>query len=256
MSKTIKTVKTSSKPIHDAVAKAIRVKANSATAENVKAEHRTTESYVVGFLLSLVFTIIPYRMVTSHNISGTTLLTWILGFAFLQMAVQIFFFLHLGRGPKPLYNVVFFFATFGAILVVVVGSVFIMAHLHDNMNPMSAADTTTRLAEGEGIYQVGGEKTGACPGVHAHHRVTITNGVIAPAHTHAQLCDTLTIINQDDTVRNISFGPHDHHEVYAGEEELTVHKGYPTTFTLDQPGTHLIHDHLDPNTAGDFTVSP
>lgn len=219
-------------------------------------EHGTMKSYVVGFLLSLLFTAIPYQLVVGEVVTGTMLLAIILGFAFLQMAVQIFFFLHLGRGPKPLYNVGFFFGTFGAILVVVVGSVFIMSHLHGNMTPISAADKTMKLAEDEGISQIDGEKTGACKGVHANHKVTIKNGIVAPGFTEARLCDTITFFKEDDVDREITFGTHPQHGTYAGQTELALRKGRGKMITLGQTGTYQFHDHLNPGTAGYFTVSP
>src|SRR5688572_2414166 len=100
-----------------------------------KGEHGTTGSYVIGFILSLVFTLIPYYLVVNKTVTGTAILATILTFGVVQMLIQIFFFLHLGRGPKPMYNVVFFGATASLILVVVLGSVFIMNHLHYNMSP-------------------------------------------------------------------------------------------------------------------------
>ncbi len=216
-------------------------------------EHGTTRSYIVGFVLSLLFTAIPYYLVVNKTVSGTALLATILGFALLQMAVQILFFLHLGRGQKPLYNVVFFVATLGIILVVVLGSIFIMNNLHYNMSP---TQTITRLSQEEAIYQVGGAKTGACQGTHTNHIVTISNDAVSPQHTEAHLCDSLTFINQDNTVRDIAFGPHPEHEAYGGVSEVTVHKGYAKTITLNQSGTHLFHDHLDPKIIGNFTVAP
>jgi cytochrome o ubiquinol oxidase operon protein cyoD len=223
------------------------------TSAEPKAEHGTTKSYIVGFLLSLIFTVIPYYLVVQHVVSGNLLVTVILGFAFLQMAIQIFFFLHLGRGPKPLYNVGFFVATFGAILVVVVGSVFIMSHLHANM---AASDAVKKLAGDEAIYQVGGTKTGACEEIHAHHEVTITHGRVSPSHTEARLCDTLTFINQDDAVHDIGFGSQAQPQVYAGQDKLTVYKGHPKTITLSEAGTYEFHDNLHAETTGDFTVAP
>ncbi len=216
-------------------------------------EHGTTRSYIVGFLLSLVFTAIPYYLVVNKSLSSAALLVTILGFAVLQMAVQIFFFLHLGRGPKPLYNVVFFVSTIGIILVVVGGSIFIMNNLHYNMTPIEA---TKKLAQDESISQVGGVKTGACHDVHANHKVTISNNKVSPLHTEARLCDTLTFINEDNTVHDIAFGPHPKHEAYGGENELMVRKERAKTITLNQAGTYLFHDHLDPTITGDFTVSP
>jgi cytochrome o ubiquinol oxidase subunit IV len=211
------------------------------------------KAYVTGFILSLIFTFLPYYMVVNQNVSGTALLATIIGFAFLQMAIQIFFFLHLGRGPKPLYNVVFFFSTLGIILVVVGGSLFIMSHLHYNMTP---AEVTKKLAQDEAIYQVGGEKTGACYGQHASHKVTIKNSQVSPLHTAASKCDTLTFINEDEAAREITFGTHPEHQAYGGEIELVIQKGRGKTITLSESGTYLFHDHLEPEITGDFTVQP
>ena len=216
-------------------------------------DHGTTQSYIVGFLLSLVFTAIPYYMVVNKSASGSALLATILGIAVLQMVIQIVFFLHLGRGPKPLYNVAFFFATVGTILLVVVGSIWIMNHLNYNMAP---TEVSKKLIEKEGIYQIDGEKTGACHGVHANHKVAIIGGKVNPIHTEARHCDTLTFINEDDRLRQIAFGPHPRHDSYAGESELTVRKGRPKTITLNQSGEYMFHDHNDPETTGSFTVTP
>lgn len=217
--------------------------------------HGTAKSYVIGFILSLIFTAIPYYMVVNQTVTGTPLLATILGFAFLQMAVQIFFFLHLGRGPKPLYNVGFFVGTFGAIMVVVVGSVYIMAHLHDNMTPVTAAEKTMKLAEDEGIHQIHGEKTGACEGVHTEHKIIIKNGIASPGYIEARVCDTLTFFKEDDLDREITFGSHPQHGSYAGETELALRKGRGAMIVLGQPGTYQFHDHLNPETAGYFTVN-
>lgn len=223
------------------------------TSTQPKAERGTTTSYVVGYLLSLVFTAIPFYLVVNKTITGNMLLATILGFAVLQMAVQIFFFLHLGRGPKPLYNVAFFVSTVGIILVVVLGSVFIMDHLNYNM--MGPKATTTKLAQDEGIAQVGGEKTGACADIGANHQVIIKNGQMNPRHTEARLCDSLTFINQDDAALSIMFGSYAEPEDYGGEMGVTVRKGRTKTITLNQLGSHLFHDHHHPEVPGSFVVT-
>jgi cytochrome o ubiquinol oxidase operon protein cyoD len=215
-------------------------------------EHGTTQSYIIGFLLSLVFTFIPYYLVVNKAVAGNALLVTILGFAVLQMLIQVFFFLHLGRGPKPFYNVVFFAFTVGTILVVVGGSIFIMNNLY---SLMGSAEVTTKLAENEAIYQVGGQATGACQGVRENHQVTIKNGNVSPVYTEAHRCDTLTFINEDDTVREMTFGQHPRQDSYAGESELTVRKDRPETITLNTAGTYLFHDHADPAVIGHFTVT-
>jgi cytochrome o ubiquinol oxidase operon protein cyoD len=215
-------------------------------------EHGTMRSYVIGFMLSLIFTAIPYYLVVSHLATGTTLLVTMLVFAVLQMVVQVVFFLHLGRERKPYWQSWFLLATVGAILVVVGGSIFIMAHLHSNMNPL---DESKQAIEGEGIYQIGGEKTGACQQVHEHQHIVIKDGVASPSHVDAGLCDTLTVTSEDAT-RTIVFGEPGQPESYAGEIDLTLYKGRPETFTLSQMGTHQFQDREHPETAAGFTVGP
>lgn len=215
-------------------------------------EHGTVASYVVGFVLSLIFTFIPYYMVVNKTVSGSALLAAILGFALVQMFIQIFFFLHLGRGPKPFYNIVFFFATAITILVVVAGSVFIMNNLYHNMAPEEVA---LKLAQKEAIYQLGGEKTGACQQLGENHKVIIQGGMVAPVHVDARLCDTLTFINEDDMPRSIAFGQHLEHITYGGEYEVGVNRGRPQTITLNQLGEYVFHDHLEPDTGGSFNVT-
>jgi len=216
-----------------------------------KDAHGTLASYIIGFILSLLFTLLPYYMVVNKTMSGNALLAAILGFAVMQMFVQIFFFLHLGRGPKPFYNIVFFFATVGIIIIAVGGSLFIMNNLYANMSP---AEVTKKLAQDEGIAQVGSKKTGACQALKTNHVVTITGGEVSPIHTQAKLCDTLTFVDNDNVVREIAFGSHPKHEVYGGVTEEILRKGHPKQLTLNELGDYEFHDHLDPDVVGHFSV--
>ena len=134
-------------------------------------------------------------MVTRELASGTTLLLAILGLAIVQMLVQIFFFLHLGRGPKPLYNIVFFVMTGALIIVVVSASLLIMDNLYRTMSPK---EVTTRLAQDENIAEMDGQPTGACQGNNANHTIMITSVEVTPYHVTAQRCDTITFKSGDN----------------------------------------------------------
>ncbi len=217
-----------------------------------KHEDGNVKSYVAGFLVSLILTLIPYFLVINKNIIGTPLLVTIVIFAMLQMIVQVIFFLHIGRGPKPNWNLFFFAATVGGIAVVVGGSIFIMNDLHYNMSP---EEKLAKIANDEGIYQIGGQKTGACQEYLVNHRVTIKDGKVSPSHIKASQCDTLTFINDDDYVREITFGEHPEHGVYAGEVEILFKSGRNKTITLSEIGDFEFHDHLQPATAGHFSVT-
>jgi cytochrome o ubiquinol oxidase operon protein cyoD len=219
----------------------------------MKKEHGTIKSYVTGYALSLVFTLIPYHLVVTQTLRGVALFGAILVFALLQAMVQVLFFLHLGRERKPKWQTGFLMATVGGILVVTVGTFWIMYHLHENMTPTQAE---LKLAQDEGIAQVGGQQTGACAGASTMHMVMIENGVVSPSHTSGKRCDTIMFMNEDNMSRDIAFGPHGQDQAYGGVNGLTLSAGQSQTLTLNEPGTHAFHDHLHTDMTGDFTVSP
>lgn len=214
-------------------------------------EHGTIGAYVVGFILSLVFTFIPYYLVTQKIMSGTTLIITILGIALLQMVIQLFFFLHLGRGPKPLYNIVFFFATAGVIVITVGASLFIMDNLYRNMSPH---EIIRKQAQEENIAQIGGQETGACAQNKDSHIVTISERTVSPAIIEANRCDTLTFLNKDNETYMLQFMSGGEEASYGGEYELVLDDGRPETITLNQIGTYTFTEHEQPSLTGEFTV--
>lgn len=96
----------------------------------------TVGKYLIGFILSLVLTFVAYAFVATGG-SGAWLIALLGVLAFLQMIVQLLFFLHLGDEAKP--RVKFWAFVFMAVtlLIVVGGSIWIMANMNYNMNHMS-----------------------------------------------------------------------------------------------------------------------
>src|SRR5882672_6710068 len=89
--------------------------------------------YIIGFILSLILTITAYLVVVTHILIGWVIVFVILMLAVIQLLVQLFFFLHLGQESKPRWNTIFFISTICMILVLVIGSIWIMNHLNYNM---------------------------------------------------------------------------------------------------------------------------
>jgi hypothetical protein len=85
--------------------------------------------------------------------------------------------------------------------------------------------------------------------------ITIKDDAFSEKQINGKLCDTLTITNTDDKVRNIAFGVHDKHEPYDGVTEKLLQKGSSLTVTLNKTGTYEVHDHLEDETQAFFTVS-
>jgi hypothetical protein len=93
-------------------------------------------------------------------------------------------------------------------------------------------------------------------GRHSAHYVVFQNNNVMPDHTVARLCDTLTITNQDNRLRLIAFGPHEHHISYDGISEKLLSQNQSLTVTLVKAGSFTFHDHIDDALHGSFTVQP
>jgi cytochrome o ubiquinol oxidase operon protein cyoD len=98
--------------------------------------HGSLLSYSVGFGLSIVLTLVAFGLVEAHHrLSTTTIMTIIVGLALVQFMVQLFFFLHLGRETRPRWKLAVFYFMIGVVLILVLGSLWIMANLNYRMTP-------------------------------------------------------------------------------------------------------------------------
>lgn len=91
--------------------------------------------YIAGFIISLVLTILAFGLVWTNSLSSGVLLASVLALAFIQLVVQLFFFLHLGKEKKPRWQLLFFASTFGIVLIIVIASIIIVNNLNYNMTP-------------------------------------------------------------------------------------------------------------------------
>ncbi|MBI3889507.1 cytochrome o ubiquinol oxidase subunit IV [Candidatus Saccharibacteria bacterium] len=97
--------------------------------------------YVIGFVLSLIITLVAFWMVYAHTHGAqfsfpSNVLIPMLGIlAFSQFVVQLVYFLHLGTEQKPRWKLVVFWFMVIVVLIVVVGSLWIMQNLNYNMMP-------------------------------------------------------------------------------------------------------------------------
>lgn len=90
-------------------------------------------SYIVGFILSIVLTFVAYILVVNHILEGVWLVGAIIVLAIIQLFVQLFFFLHLGKESKPRWNLLMFSFALLVVVIVVFGSLWIMNNLNYNM---------------------------------------------------------------------------------------------------------------------------
>ncbi|GIO12867.1 cytochrome o ubiquinol oxidase subunit IV [Cohnella xylanilytica] len=90
--------------------------------------HGSLKSYVIGFVLSLVLTIIPLVAVLNDMVEGTAARVLLLVTAVLQFVVQLFFFMHLREEKKPRWNLMALILGLVIVLTIVIGSIWIMTY--------------------------------------------------------------------------------------------------------------------------------
>lgn len=96
--------------------------------KNDQHAHGSLKSYVIGFVLSIILTLIPLVLVLNNVVEGSVAKLVLLVTAFLQFAVQLVFFMHLREEKKPRYN--FMSLVLGVLiaLTIVGGSIWIMTY--------------------------------------------------------------------------------------------------------------------------------
>lgn len=106
-------------------------------------------SYIVGFILSIVTTLIAYFCVVNELWPKESLIYIVMAIAVVQLIVQLVFFLHLASGNR--WKVITFAFAVLVVLIVVVGSLWIMQNLDYNMMQMSPEEMNQYMSENEGI---------------------------------------------------------------------------------------------------------
>ncbi len=99
------------------------------SAQAAKMRHK----YVVGFVLSIVLTLIPFALVMLDSTASQVVVALLVIAMFAQVWVQLAFFLHLHSDREHRIYLLSFWYTFIAIFIFFVGSVWVLYHLHLNM---------------------------------------------------------------------------------------------------------------------------
>lgn len=108
---------------------------NSHTSTTLEAHHGTMKSYIIGFTLSILLTLFAYFVVSEHLLTGWFLIGSITLLCITQVTLQLIFFLHLGDEAKPRWNLISFFFMLGVIVILVIGSLWIIENLNERMMP-------------------------------------------------------------------------------------------------------------------------
>lgn len=101
--------------------------------EEYEAGNKAMRSYITGFVLSIILTLVPYFIVVNNTFGGANLVYAVVVFGLLQLFVQVVFFLHLHKKSRPHWNLAVFIFTLIIVFILVGGSLWVMNNLKYNM---------------------------------------------------------------------------------------------------------------------------
>jgi cytochrome o ubiquinol oxidase operon protein cyoD len=91
------------------------------------------KQYIIGFVLAILLTAVPFALVMGHSGIGTGVL--IAAFAVAQIVVHVVYFLHVNNSPEQRWNLTALLYTVLMVGIIMIGSLWIMNHLYRSMAP-------------------------------------------------------------------------------------------------------------------------
>ncbi|WP_431147378.1 cytochrome o ubiquinol oxidase subunit IV [Pseudomonas alvandae] len=100
---------------------------------SVDASHGSVKSYLTGFVLSVILTVIPFALVMYPTLPKSVTAAVVAIFAVIQVVVHLIYFLHLNFSPHQRWNVTALVFSTVVIALLVGLSLWIMYSVHHNM---------------------------------------------------------------------------------------------------------------------------
>lgn len=101
--------------------------------DTIVTDSRQARFSIVGFVLSLFLTVVPFALVMSGRVSRPIAVAGIACAALVQIAVHLKFFLHLRDSPRARWDILALIVTALIIILFVGGSLWIMHNLNYRM---------------------------------------------------------------------------------------------------------------------------
>ncbi|WP_163715701.1 cytochrome o ubiquinol oxidase subunit IV [Mangrovibacterium lignilyticum] len=99
----------------------------------VEGSHSSVKSYLVGFVLAVVFTLISFACIALEQVPRKVAFIGLSIAALMQMLVHLRYFLHLDTSREQRWNVVFIAFTGVLVFIFVGGTIWVMMTLNSRM---------------------------------------------------------------------------------------------------------------------------
>lgn len=99
------------------------------------AGHGTLRDYVIGFVLAVVLTAIPFWLVMARPLANDVTAILIMAFAAVQIVVHMIYFLHMNGKSEGGWTLTALVFTIIVVVIMLSGSLWVMYHLNTNMMP-------------------------------------------------------------------------------------------------------------------------
>ncbi|MDA8455386.1 cytochrome o ubiquinol oxidase subunit IV [Acidovorax sp. GBBC 3334] len=106
--------------------------------------HSTFSGYMIGFVLSIVLTAIPFWLVMAKVISDRNTAILVLGgFAVVQILVHMVYFLHMNGKVEGGWTMLSTIFTVVFVAIAIAGTLWVMFHMNTNMMPEHTMPAST-----------------------------------------------------------------------------------------------------------------
>lgn len=95
--------------------------------------HGSSRSYAVGFIVSVILTVIPFALVMYPTLSRNSTAWVVVGLGVVQIFAHLKYFLHLDTAQEQRWNLIALIFSAVIILLLVGLSLWIMNSIHHNM---------------------------------------------------------------------------------------------------------------------------
>ncbi len=104
------------------------------------AGHGSLKDYVIGFVLAVILTAIPFWLVMGHVLPPQMTAVAVMGLAVIQVLVHMIYFLHMNSRSEGGWTLLALMFTLILVVITLSGSLWVMHNLNTHMMPATAED--------------------------------------------------------------------------------------------------------------------